>query len=149
MRKYTDRHGKEHSVEITLLHRRQIRERLEIDLVKCAHDSDALNEMLQEISTDELCGWEMLAIIEGSTADSLMAAADGDTHEAALDALLGAIVDFFPQRSTLRAPLLRLIDKVKDSQDEAIMAARAALMEHVENLSISSVLVGAQVLTNG
>lgn len=149
MRKYKDRRGVEHSVEITLLHRRQIRERLEIDLVQCAHDMDALQRMLDEISTDDLCQWEMLAIIEGVTAEALMDAADGDTAVAASEALLGAIVDFFPQRSPVRAPLMTLLQKTRDSQEAAIQAARVEMLKIVEGLDMSSVLDHVPAPMNG
>jgi len=149
MRRYTDRHGKEHSVAITLKHRQQIRDALEIDLVKCAHDADALSEMLTQMSEDDLTIWEMLAIVEGVSSDELLSAADGSTHEAASEALLGAIVDFFPQRSPLRAPLTELIAKTHAAATTAAETAGASLMEIVNGLNIESVLSDAAARMNG
>lgn len=149
MRKYKDRKGVEHSVEITLLHRRQIRERLEIDLVQCAHEREALEHMLNEVSTDDLCQWEMLAIIEGTTSEALMDAADGETAVAANEALIEAIIDFFPERSPLKAPLREYIRKATESQQAALQAVEAEMLRIIEGLDISSALDHAQAPMNG
>lgn len=149
MRKYKDRRGVEHSVEITLLHRRQIRERLEIDLVQCAHEREALEEMLNEVSTDDLCQWEMLAIIEGTTAEALMDAADGETAVAANEALIEAIIDFFPERSPLKAPLREYIRKAIESQQAALQAVEAEMLRIVKGLDIPSALDHAPAQMNG
>jgi hypothetical protein len=149
MRKYKDRRGVEHSVEITLLHRRQIRERLEIDLVQCAHEREALEAMLNEVSTDDLCQWEMLAIIEGTTAEALMDAADGETAVAANEALIEAIIDFFPERSPLKAPLREYIRKAMESQQAALQAVETEMLRIVEGLNMSSVLDHVPAPMNG
>lgn len=149
MKRYTDRNGKAHSVEITLAHRRQIRDQMEIDLVKCAHDDAALRHMLDELSGEDDQLWEMLSIIESIPVADLLAAADAQTIDDAGAALLGAIIDFFPSRSPLRAPLQRLQERVKETQGEAIAVAQAALMELVESLDIGSALETAQAPMSG
>ena len=148
MRRYTDRHGQEHVVEITLLTRRRILDAMEIDLVKCAHEDGALRSMLDELSQDDTV-WQMLSIIEGKPIETLMEAADGTTHEAASVALLGAIADFFPQGSPLKAPILRLMERIQQAKATAEEVAREILMEIVEAVPINSEPIGAVVPTNG
>jgi len=148
VKRYTDRHGQEHRVEVTLLTRRRILEQMEIDLVRCAHDYDALTAMLNELSQDDVV-WQMLAIIEGKQVDELLEAADGTTHEAASAALLGAIVDFFPAGSPLRSPLTRLLAKVGAAQLTACETSQQMLMEIVDGLDFRSADITAAAPMSG
>ena len=78
-----------------------------------------------------------------------MDAADGETAVAANEALIEAIIDFFPERSPLKAPLREYIRKATESQQAALQAVETEMLRIIEGLDISSALDHAQAPMNG
>lgn len=137
MAQYRDRAGQPHSISITLLTRRQIRDQLGVDLLAAAHDPQQLTQILDDISSGDLL-WRMLAVIEGTTEDALLSVADGTTEEQAGTALLQAIIDFFPQSSPLREPLRRLVVQAEITQAEAASTVEQMLLAAIDGTDIPS-----------
>lgn len=137
MAQYRDRAGQPHSISITLLTRRQIRDQLGVDLLAAAHDPQQLTQILDDISSGDLL-WRMLAVIEGTTEDALLSVADGTTEEQAGTALLQAIIDFFPQSSPLREPLRRLVVQAKITQANTASTVEQMLLAAIDGTDIPS-----------
>jgi len=134
---YKDKAGQPHSISITLLTRRQIRDQLGVDLLAAAHDPQQLTQILDGISSGDLL-WRMLAVIEGTTEDALLSVADGTTEENAGTALLQAIIDFFPQSSPLREPLRKLMVQAEATQAELASTVEQALLAAIDGIDIPS-----------
>jgi hypothetical protein len=145
---YRDKTSRLHEVTISLVERRKIREQLGVDLVAAAHNPETLRNMLDRIATGEIL-WDMLAIIEGTTVDDLLACGDGSTEEAAGTALLQAIIDFFPQSSPLKEPLRGLVVKAAAAQEELQVQLESQLMVAVSDLDLRSALTASAALTSG
>lgn len=148
MAQYRDSLQGLHEVRITLLTRKQIRDALGVDLLAAAHNPDVLKRLLDDIAGGDLL-WQILAVIESSSVDALLAVADGTTEEAAGSALLEAIIDFFPASSPLREPLRELARKTAAVQTEARQDAERVMLDQVGRLNIASMTTTLETPTDG
>jgi len=148
MRQYQDKDGNVHTVEITLLTRKHLRERHGVDVAACAYDAGELDKLLRHVQdADSL--FAILATIEGVSVESLLAAADGDTEEAAGTAFLESLIDFFRQSSPLKRPLQALVDRVRQHQRTTGEVAETALMDLVRSVDIGKAVSGSAPATSG
>jgi len=136
------------TVSVRLLHRKPIREAVGVDIVAAAHDPDQLQQLL-DLLTDPDKLWTVVSVVSGVSVDDLLAQADGSTEEDAGTALLESVVSFFPKSSPLRTPLLRLLERAKETHGEQVRNAEQLALEAVENLDIGSVISDANQQTNG
>jgi hypothetical protein len=136
------------TVSVRLLHRKPIREAVGVDIVAAAHDPDQLKQLL-DLLTDPDKLWTVVSVVSGVSVDDLLAQADGSTEEDAGTALLESVVSFFPKSSPLRTPLLRLLEKAKETHGEQVRNAEQLALEAVENLDIGSVISDVNQQTNG
>jgi hypothetical protein len=136
------------TVSVRLLHRKPIREAVGVDIVAAAHDPDQLKQLL-DLLTDPDKLWTVVSVVSGVSVDDLLAQADGSTEEDAGTALLESVVSFFPKSSPLRTPLLRLLERAKETHGEQVRNAEQLALEAVENLDIGSVISDANQQTNG
>jgi len=136
------------AVSVRLSHRKPIREAVGVDIVAAAHDPDQLKQLL-DLLTDPDKLWTVVSVVSGVSVDGLLAQADGSTEEDAGTALLEAVVSFFPKSSPLRTPLLRLLERAKETHGEQVRNAEQLALEAVENLDIGSVISDANQQTNG
>ena len=136
------------TVSVRLLHRKPIREAVGVDIVAAAHDPDQLKQLL-DLLTDPDKLWTVVSVVSGVSVDDLLAQADGSTEEDAGTALLEAVVSFFPKSSPLRTPLLRLLERAKETHGEQVRDAEQLALEAVESLDIGSVISDANQRTNG
>jgi len=136
------------TVSVRLSHRKPIREAVGVDIVAAAHDPDQLQQLLN-LLTDPDKLWTVVSVVSGVSVDDLLAQADGSTEEDAGTALLEAVVSFFPKSSPLRTPLLRLLERAKETHGEQVRNAEQLALEAVENLDIGSVISDANQQTNG
>jgi len=136
------------TVSVRLSHRKPIREAVGVDIVAAAHDPDQLQQLLN-LLTDPDKLWTVVSVVSGVSVDDLLAQADGSTEEDAGTALLEAVVSFFPKSSPLRTPLLRLLERAKETHGEQVRNAEQLALEAVENLDIGSVISDVNQQTNG
>ena len=136
------------AVSVRLSHRKPIREAVGVDIVAAAHDPDQLQQLL-DLLTDPDKLWTVVSVVSGVSVDDLLAQADGSTEEDAGTALLESVVSFFPKSSPLRTPLLRLLERAKETHGEQVRNAEQLALEAVENLGIGSVISDANQQTNG
>jgi len=136
------------TVSVRLLHRKPIREAVGVDIVAAAHDPDQLKQLL-DLLTDPDKLWTVVSVVSGVSVDDLLAQADGSTEEDAGTALLESVVSFFPKSSPLRTPLLRLLERTKETHGEQVRNAEQLALEAVESLDIGSVISDANQQTNG
>jgi len=136
------------AVSVRLSHRKPIREAVGVDIVAAAHDPDQLKQLL-DLLTDPDKLWTVVSVVSGVSVDDLLAQADGSTEEDAGTALLESVVSFFPKSSPLRTPLLRLLERAKETHGEQVRNAEQLALEAVENLDIGSVISDANQQTNG
>lgn len=135
-------------VSVRLSHRKPIREAVGVDIVAAAHDPDQLKQLL-DLLTDPDKLWTVVSVVSGVSVDDLLAQADGSTEEDAGTALLESVVSFFPRSSPLRTPLLRLLEKAKETHGEQVRNAEQLALEAVKNLDIGSVISDVNQQTNG
>ena len=136
------------AVSVRLSHRKPIREAVGVDIVAAAHDPDQLQQLLN-LLTDPDKLWTVVSVVSGVSVGDLLAQADGSTEEDAGTALLESVVSFFPKSSPLRTPLLRLLERAKETHGEQVRNAEQLALEAVENLDIGSVISDANQQTNG
>jgi len=136
------------TVSVRLLHRKPIREAVGVDIVAAAHDPDQLKQLL-DLLTDPDKLWTVVSVVSGVSVDDLLAQADGSTEEDAGTVLLESVVSFFPKSSPLRTPLLRLLERTKETHGEQVRNAEQLALEAVESLDIGSVISDANQQTNG
>ena len=136
------------AVSVRLSHRKPIREAVGVDIVAAAHDPDQLQQLLN-LLTDPDKLWTVVSVVSGVSVDDLLAQADGSTEEDAGTALLESVVSFFPKSSPLRTPLLRLLERAKETHGEQVRNAEQLALEAVENLDIGSVISDVNQQTNG
>ena len=136
------------AVSVRLSHRKPIREAVGVDIVAAAHDPDQLQQLLN-LLTDPDKLWTVVSVVSGVSVGDLLAQADGSTEEDSGTALLESVVSFFPKSSPLRTPLMRLLEKAKETHGEQVRNAEQLALEAVENLDIGSVISDANQQTNG
>lgn len=148
MATFTDLAGRQHSVQITLLTRRRVKEQLGIDFAACAVEPAKLHELLTTVSDSEQL-FRLIAAIVGVPEESLLESADQDTEEAAGVALLQALADFFQNSNPLKAALRDLLTRVQTARTTAAVAIAAAFNKEIQGLDIASVLSGSTTVTSG
>lgn len=124
---YVDIAGVEHVLRITLATARQLRESVQIDLLKAVSEPATLKQLLDRIGEDPAFVFEFLAIVEGVSAEALEAVADATVLEAASTAMVEAIIDFFPESSPLKGPIRNLMTQVEINQKASSALIEAAL----------------------
>lgn len=124
---YVDIAGVEHVLRITLATARQLRESVQIDLLKAVSEPATLKQLLDRIGEDPAFVFEFLAIVEGVAAEALEAVADATVLEAASTAMVEAIIDFFPESSPLKGPIRNLMTQVEINQKASSALIEAAL----------------------
>ncbi len=124
---YVDMAGVEHVLRITLATARQLRESVQIDLLKAVSEPATLKQLLDRIGEDPAFVFEFLAIVEGVSAEALEAVADATVLEAASTAMVEAIIDFFPESSPLKGPIRNLMTQVEINQKASSALIEAAL----------------------
>lgn len=124
---YVDIAGVEHVLRITLATARQLKELVQIDLLKAVSEPATLKLLLDRIGEDPAFVFEFLAIVEGVSAEALEAVADASVLEAASTAMVEAIIDFFPESSPLKGPIRNLMTQVEISQKASSALIEAAL----------------------
>lgn len=149
MRHYTDTKGQQHAVEITLRTRAAIKARHDLDLLACASKPDVLEGLLSRVVEDDAFLFELLSIIEGVPLESLQNAADGSTLEAASQAFLEALIDFFPASSPLRRPLRELNTKALAHHSNVAGTIEAGMLQTVSTMDFPTALSGSLTVTNG
>lgn len=135
MSSFTDLAGVTRSLSINLAHRRTIKQQTGWDLVAMAHqpaDLDKFLNALQQDDDDLL--WQIIAIITGTNAADLMTNADGTVWRDAADALIEAVVVFFPAQSPLRRPLGEHLRQQKKSQAEIQLQVEKRILEAVNDI---------------
>lgn len=124
---YVDIAGVEHVLRITLATARQLKESVQIDLLKAVSEPATLKQLLDRIGEDPAFVFEFLAIVEGVSAEALEAVADATVLEAASTAMVEAIIDFFPESSPLKGPIRNLMTQVEINQKASSALIEAAL----------------------
>jgi hypothetical protein len=124
---YVDIAGVEHVLRITLATARQLKESVQIDLLKAVSEPATLKQLLDRIGEDPAFVFEFLAIAEGVSAEALEAVADATVLEAASTAMVEAIIDFFPESSPLKGPIRNLMTQVEINQKASSALIEAAL----------------------
>jgi hypothetical protein len=146
---YSDSAGVEHRVVINFATRLRIKKDHGIDLLQCAADPKLLHELLMRMTDDDEFFFRLLATIEGVSAESLMSVADGTSHEKAVEALFGALVQFFPQSSPMRNPLNAYVQSALSCRALMLQEIESRMMAEVEKTDFSTVLLESPTLTNG
>lgn len=146
MRTYKDMTGNEHSVTITLGVRRRLKEVLNVDLLAAATNQQRLSDLMTSIATDADFLIKALAIVESCSGRSetvpdlsvimanLEAVFDATTIDNAATCLLEAIIDFFPESSPVRRPLLDLMEKAKTYRGKVVAEIEAAIQDKANHL---------------
>ena len=124
---YVDIAGVEHVLRITLATARQLKESVQIDLLKAVSEPATLKQLLDRIGEDPAFVFQFLAIVEGVSAEALEAVADATVLEAASTAMVEAIIDFFPESSPLKGPIRNLMTQVEINQKASSALIEAAL----------------------
>lgn len=124
---YVDIAGVEHVLRITLATARQLKESVQIDLLKAVSEPATLKQLLDRIGEDPAFVFEFLAIVEGVSAEALEAVADATVLEKASTAMVEAIIDFFPESSPLKGPIRNLMTQVEINQKASSALIEAAL----------------------
>jgi hypothetical protein len=146
---YCDTVGVVRRLSINLAHRQRIKQQLGHDLVAMAHDPEQLQALLTALQTDDALLYQLLGIICGEHAETLMATADGTVHEAAASAFLEALTSFFPAGSPLRLPLENLWRELRAQQAAAQQAAEAAMLQAVQSVVTGSAMSSSTTSTSG
>ena len=136
MSSFTDLAGVTRSLSINLAHRRTIKQQTGWDLVPMAFRPDDLDKFLnalQQDDDDDLL-WRIIAILTGTDAADLMANADGTVWREAADALIEAVVAFFPAQSPLRRPLGEVLRQQKTSRAEILVQVENRILEAVNDI---------------
>lgn len=149
MDSYRDKDGTEHQIEITLRTRRAFRDLLSVDLLAVGKDPTALREFLGKLATDDEYLLQVIAIAEHTTVEALESAYDATTLEAAGDAFMEALTDFFPDSSPMKKPLRKLLDRLRSNQAQLGAQAEQTLIDSVDDLDLSMVTSGSMIPTNG
>lgn len=136
-RSFTDEQGRRWIVKITVATLKRVKELTDADLASVVE-----GELLGRLSADPVLLCDVLYAVckpqaerEQVTDEQFGEALAGDALGAATEALLGAIVDFFPDR-TRRDNLLRVLDKSKQVEAEA----QAQIGRRIEALDPKQVL---------
>jgi hypothetical protein len=132
MRSFVDTKHRRWSVEITVGHVRDVRKRLGLDLPSLIDDGcKGLGDLLADPCrfVDVLwCLIEPDGAFSGVTDEEFGRSLGGDMLDAASDAFVGALIDFFPSPQT-RASLRKIIETVKALQIEKADAVEAVLRQ--------------------
>jgi hypothetical protein len=122
MKKWTDREGRDWTIDVNVGTVRKVKADTEIDLLKISDAS--LSEQLSDPMT--LCDvlWSLVehqAAEKDVTPESFGSSLAGDCLESALDSLMQEIIDFFPSRR--RQILQKLMDKARAAENQMIETA--------------------------
>ena len=148
MRSYTDIRGNVHELEIRISTRNKLKDQLGIDLAGLYVFPEKMEAFLTEmLETARL--WEVLAVIEQTTADDLMDVGNRGTGEQAALALLDAITDFFPQSHPVTKGLRTLLDRVRKANAIHQEAAGKLLDGLAASLDLSTVFSSVDPSTSG
>lgn len=149
MRVYMDRHGVQHTVEVSLATRRVIKERHGVDLLLCATDPMQLQEFVSRLSDDDRFLLEALAIAEHSNADAIEQVLDGTSLQEAANAFVQAVIDFFPDASPLKAPLRAMLAKTEAHVALVMQTTQDVMLRGVEEMDFRTELSASPNQTNG
>jgi hypothetical protein len=124
MASFTDGHGRQHVVTITCDTVEEVRERLGLDLLSVIEDDSPL---LKELSARPIRAVEILCVVLGIPSErgdparkQFLSGLHGDCLEAACEALMRSLADFF--RRGPREALHAILDKEKELHARASQA---------------------------
>lgn len=149
-RKWTDRHGTQHTVEIDVPAAMRLRDECDVDLLKCLSDPDAFQPVVQQLHADPVLTISCLAVIadvSDSDPEDFGRLFDGQALSGGTDALLEAIIDFFqePQRTILR----RLLERTEQHVSNVRVASTAKALAAVDSLDFDLVLSSSPTRGSG
>lgn len=147
MASYKDMGGKVHELVIRISERNKLKAH-GIDLAELWVYPEKLEAFLTSVMNGERL-WEVLAVLEGVSADDLMNVANGDTEEQAGLALLEAITDFFPQSHPMTKGMSTLLDRVRKADQIHRQAVGELMTGLATSLDLSTVFSSADLSTNG
>lgn len=127
MAKFRDSEGREWAVSVTIYDARRIKKELGVDLLDHRQVTAVCGDIIKAIDVLWLL-CESQAKERQISDEAFGRSLGGDAIEAAIDALLGAMTDFFPkrQREILRG-LLAKIDQAKEQAAALVEAKLPAL----------------------
>lgn len=149
MHSYMDKDGKEHVLNLNLGTRRRLKELLNVDLLAAAADPKVLDAMLTALATDQDHLLAVLSVVECIRVEELEQAFDGTTLDNAGTALVEAIIEFFPESSPVRRPLLDLMQKAQAYRDKAVKTISEGMLEQVSSLDLDTVFSSSETSMNG
>ena len=132
MRTFKDSKGRPWTLDITVYAVRRVRAETEVDLYSLVDDKAAglaklVNDPVKLIDV-LYCLVAGEAAVKNVSADDFGAAFSGDSLEAAADAFVGAIIDFFPNRQA-RESLQKLMAKSRSLASTILTRAEREIAE--------------------
>jgi len=126
---FRDRQGREWTPRLTYLIVRNIKQRTGVSILEIADKTEGLVaafDRIENFSKVLFASVEREAAKASVTEDDLMDALDGELVEKASEALLDAIVEYFPERKK------KLLRKTWEKASEAVEKAEIKILEEAE-----------------
>jgi hypothetical protein len=145
---WTDRHGTTHRVAFTVRQAMQIKEHCGLDLLATLHATDHVDPVLTRLAENPSLVLAVLSIVESIAEKDLNAfydLFDGDAFQAASEALIWGLIDFFPSRP--RRILLAILKRTQSQWAAIGDQAEQEIIEKINQPEFTSVL--SQSMTHG
>lgn len=129
---WKDRNGKTHVVQFTMRSAMQIRDQCEVDLLAPLQSADKVQPVMTQLAQSPQLVLELLSIVENIPEAELTQffdLFDGDAFEAASEAVLWAIIEFFPQRP--RMIFLAILKRTREAWATLGQTAETEILERV------------------
>lgn len=134
MRSFTDNNGKRWDLELNVASARRVRDRTGVDLLKVL---DPGAEVLKKLSDDAFLLYDViLALLDAD--ESLGEVMDQDCLTSAGEALMQAILDFFPRQKV--GPVRKVMDRARTALEKRKQTAITDLEERAEKLDVEAAI---------
>lgn len=147
MAQFTDRSGKTHQLTISYATAIQLRQSCQLDLPACLIDPEKLVTILTQLRDPIHVIAALAVILRAESPEQLHELFDGDSLAAAGEALVEAIIDFFP--AAQRTILQRLVKSVKQYQETTVQRAVSMSEKAIDTMDWSTVVAQSAIHGNG
>lgn len=148
MKTWTDRHGKEHQIDLDVVVAARLRDQCGIDLLACLDNPSKVEAMLHQLQADFTWPVQFLSVIEQTDEpEEFGRLFNGEVLVRAANAIMEEIIDFFqePQRGVLK----RLLQKTRDIVNTVQDRATADAMKAIDDPAFTTVVKGLLMPGNG
>lgn len=147
MAQFIDRTGKPHQLAINYGTAIALKQSCDLDLPACLLDPEKLVAILTQLRDPIQVIASLAVILKAESPEQLHELFDGDSLAAAGEALVEAIIDFFP--AAQRTILQRLVKSVKQYQETTVQRAVSMSEKAIDKMDWSTVLAPSAIHGNG